>query len=55
MPEQHPDIDSHWNDCPDRRRPCAHCAPLDREQAIDDAWRMEPADDPLYAGPHFDM
>lgn len=58
---EHPDIDPHWPNCPnkqadpDRRRPCAPCAELDREEAVDDAWRTEPADDPLHAGPHVDM
>ncbi|MGW5736999.1 MULTISPECIES: hypothetical protein [Streptomyces] len=57
----HPDIDPHWPKCPNRdadpnrRRPCARCAELDHEQAIDDAFRTEPADDPFHRGPLFSM
>lgn len=58
---EHPDIDPHWPDCPnrdadpDRRRHCDHCAPLDHEQAFEEGYRTEPADAPFYAGPYFDM
>ncbi len=54
-------IEPHWPDCPnrdadpDRKGHCAPCAELDREQATEEAYRTEPADDPHHAGPHFDM
>lgn len=61
MTDHSPDVEPHWPDCPnratdpERRNGCDYCEEQEREQRLDEAYRTEPADDPLHAGPRFDM